>query len=341
MKDITEYSLQEKRLFLIQYLEGTLSEQEEISAEELLKSSEEASHELEGLTKMIHIVRGNERVFCPQPWDIARALENDEDSAGEIILHIHDCEMCKKEALALREGPASEAIPARLWSSIKAEFPESSREQSPRNARSLGTDWLKPLSFLFGIRPLLVGAATAAALIALVIIPIRSVGPVIGLSSVTWNGPLGNAAGSIGSAYPGDKERLAIILFFEGFKEPLSQQRIDALYQAIKPDKEQEYGYEILTPAQLKAYLSGKRVNSAKAAKVYPRLVKDLGVQKVLQVVLEPQGADIKIKSRLLNAPTGEPVRDKTEYAIPRERLDSELRQAVYGLLEPETRKFW
>jgi len=331
MNNQEDRPLHETRMLLLEYLEGTLADDERAQVEQLLEVSEQTARELEGLKEMMGILNEKTAVFCPAPWKISEFVEKGADPEGEISQHLSECASCSEDEKTLRTALRAHAMPTELWHRIKREFDTAAEAEASGSGTNLPriVDCLRPY---WGIRGLAVGAAAAILIVAL-LYPLRSISPKVGLSSVAWNGNGNSLTGSILSAAPQVKESVAIILVFKNFNKPLSQAKIDSLYEALRPKPSQRDRFTIVAPADLKKAITGAKVDPSDETQVLRAVCTELGLKKVVLAGLSPLGKGFKVTGELVDTSTGKTVRRLTKEVQNRRELAPLLRDTCYAVL--------
>ncbi len=81
----------------------------------------------------------------------------------------------------------------------------------------------------------------------------RPSSPMIALSSASWNQDLTPQVG----IFDLRRETVAFLLLLKDFQTPMSQEQIDSLYQALKPDEQDQLRYRVASPSHVKEALAG------------------------------------------------------------------------------------
>lgn len=338
-----EMSEERMRDLQLLYLEDMLDPGQKKEFEEHLRTCDDCSRQLEELTQWVNTLKNNKEAFCPELWEVYEQVRGREDSARVIHAHLDQCPSCREDANALKAGTGEKVMPAELWDSFKAQFPE------PVAAKPEGlvTQWLsgfmEQLSALFRPPLIAAGAVAAAILVVLILYPGGVAPPVVGLSSVTWKEvdlrsrvmgtpPPVEQRGTV----PLDRERVAILIFFRDFKKPFTQERIDSLYWAVKPTESITDRFDVLPPARIKETLSEKTAEADTRQKLLERLHEKLGVAQVVALTVAPSANGFGIQSERLDARTGEVLRKGISKDASVEDLPSELNAAAQFLFKTQ-----
>lgn len=323
----------------LRYLEGLLAEDERTTVERLVESSEEASRELQELKNMVHLVRTNERIFCPEPWLISDFLETGRDPSSQIAQHLRECPECREEAEALAAHRKDDRIPHELLSAIKKEL----GIQAGHGGLEKGRRWLSSLFEMitgaFQSRLALVGAASAAVLLVFLLYPGPSVRHEIALSSITWDEIESDLGGGLLGGIPRAKQRVTTILRLTGDGKPVSREVVDSLYQALTPPKDRLDSYEFVPPAQVKEALAGAHASAGDISTVLKVLRTTLDVQEVVLVTAVLDGRRATIRSDLIDTSTGREVAAGFSATVDRVEFQSKIGAVAYRVLPPSAER--
>ncbi len=195
-------------------------------------------------------------VFCPDASDISEFVSTGHDATGKIAKHLRECASCRKEAQSFEAFRPAETIPPRIWKTVSGTLAQ--RKQKTPRPQPLGTVscLLSWISSLFRMPVLAIGTAVAVLLVVVVgLYPRHPSGQMIALSSASWEVDLTTKTPVI----PAARERVALVVLLKDFKTPMSQSTIDSLYEALKPDKQEQKNYDFVTPSQTKEVISGSK----------------------------------------------------------------------------------
>ena len=239
---------------------------------------------------------------------------------------------------------SSLSFPVSIWNKV-------SEKLRQRRGRTTGPEvevsgWSSKfgtaLSYGFG---LLVAICVIAALAFVIVFrhPDRPSSPMIALSSVSWSHDLTPPVVS----FPLHRENVAFLLLLKDFEPPMSQQEIDSLYRALKPDQRAQQWYDVADPSLVKKALTGGTASSAPvskdlvklggmvvAATVLKSLQSELDVQKVVLVTLVSEGQEIKVRSELVDARTEKGASEAAEAPATPRTLKATVRRLAYNSLK-------
>ncbi len=318
---------------LIRYLDGSLERGEEAEVEHLIERSAEASCELQEFEALTALIRSNKAVFCPDPMDLSDFTETGDDPSGFISEHLGTCGTCRHEVDMLRASGTHKIMPLGLFERVTAELPRHLSQPLVTRPGNRLLQISERLSSLFESHWVTAGAVALVLVLVMVMYPRDTPPPTIGKSTVSWN-HLGNGlSGAILGGAAVRKPYLAIILFFEGFKKPLSQKAIDGLYQALKPSQQDRDRYEVVPPAELTGIITEKRLPATDVPKILEALKARLDRGEVVLVTVRALGERFSVHSKLIDVETGGVLDEKTTDAASYSELKSKVRQTAYSVL--------
>jgi len=317
---------------LVRYVKGDLAREEAEVIERHLRACPICPRELEEVKQMTTLLNEYEESFCPEIQEIFDFVNHGLDPEGIISRHLERCARCSESAEACKFLPQEVKMPENLWNRIEQQLPQRPAVQPSHEPEG----WF---SQLFGWLPSLprlpvMAMATAAAVGVLIMVHPTILYPeptMIGLSSVTWGDARDEMVFKSGRA-AADRERLAHIVTFKGFKEPWPQKRIDQLYRALKPSNEMRSRLDFVTPAQVEAALKGKR-EYGKTSDMLADLRAKLAVTKLVVSTVSSDGAKLSVTSELVETKTGKILNRSVKTETPDAELPSRLREAAYSAL--------
>ncbi len=127
--------------------------------------------------------------------------------------------------------------------------------------------------------------------------------PMFALSSVTWQKQPGVTAK--GTLSPQGKPRVAFIIIFRGIRTPITQERIDAMYEELTPTPDIRDRVEILAPHDIKTAIVGKGLRPEQRAALLQVISSDLGAAGVLFVDISGRESGFEIVGEFVDAGTG------------------------------------
>jgi hypothetical protein len=333
MKTAQDYSIEERRLMLLRYLEGLLPETEMRMVEQFLESNEEASREFDELRDIFRIMRKDHRAFCPEPWLISEFLETGEDPSGELSKHLRECSACREETVALGEPTKHGSMPRQLLENIMKELGVPTKERPLVQDEGLLSLLQERLATFFRFRVAAMAAVAAAVLLVVFLYPGPSVGPVIALSSVTWDGGESDLGGGLLGVVPKGKERVTIILRFKGAEKPLSQETIDSLYKALTPRGKLVDEYEFVPPAMVKEVVAAELSSAGDLNGMLHLLRTMLAIEKAAIMTTAFDGSRALVRGELIETATGNRVGKDIQEAFDRTELESKIGAIAYAVL--------
>lgn len=124
MTGSSDQSLEELRILLLRYLEGSLPIQIKQTVEDMLMTDEQAQRELEGLKMIQNYLMTDQTLFCPDPSEIADFVITGNDPSGAITSHLEECRSCWEELQSLRSLQPSDPIPPRVLETVRRKLAE-------------------------------------------------------------------------------------------------------------------------------------------------------------------------------------------------------------------------
>jgi|GEM_PF-864336 len=335
MKTGRDYSAEERQVLLLRYLEGVLAERERREVEEILESSEEASRELDELRNMVQVIRKDQRIFCPEPWLISDFLETGKDPSGEISKHLRDCDACREEVAILGKFRQDSGIPRKLLEAVRKELGAPTRGSHLAQDKGPLSRVLEAIASFFRFRVAALAAMAVAVLLVLFLYPGPSAGPVVALSSVTWDERESDLGGGLLGMAPRSKERVTTILRFRGTAKPLAQDVIDALYQAVAPREQLLEEYDFIPPAKVKEVIVAETSTAADLSAMLDALRTRLAVEKVVLVTTVFERTRALIQTELIETSTGNRMGPLVHVTLDPREVESRIGAFVYGVLPP------
>lgn len=334
MSDSGNDSVEARRELLIRYLDGSLEDDETTEVEHLIENDRNAFQDLQEIQRLTAMIKEHGTLFCPDPVVISDFVEAGTDPEGRIAEHLRTCHSCQRDADMLRASSPEETMPRELFESVRAELPgEPVGETGTKHVRGLLESIQDYAALLLRPRIFAAGAAALAVLLLILVYPPDSKLPTIVLSKETWNHIGNSLPSSLFGKWPATKPHLAIILAFEDFKTPLSQEQIDALYKALKPSKEDLDRFEVVAPAKLSRIIAENKLKTTDMQGILGTLRKDLDLQEVVVVTVKGAGDRYGIRSKLIKTATGKVVEEHATEASSYSELIPKLRQTTYAVI--------
>lgn len=318
------------------YSENLLSAEERVKFEEHLQKCQDCAKKMTDLTKWMDTVKSNKHAFCPEEWELFDYARCVGGASGILDSHVDNCPSCRKTVEAFRELAHNEGVPEELWQRM------TGIHEQPRTAPlALVRTWFHSLLDQFSdfLRPRFVFAAAVAAaiLVAVLIFPTGTSGPVLGLSSVHW-GPshplnlMGRPERAVPKGAP-KKERLAIVLYFNDFKSQPDQERIDSFYKMLDPGRDVRLSYDLVSPSDVKEALESAGSKEGGKNEVL-RVVRDkLFVTQMLIMEISEKADRFGIKVELMDAKAGTLIRGRELVDIREADLAEQVEAASESVL--------
>lgn len=337
---------------LLPYLEGSLSPADKARVLSHIQTCADCSTELKDLEEIGSVLKLNkEEAFCPEPWELCEFVQTGKDPTGRFSKHLARCDFCREEADACRILPERDVMPQELWERGKDLLARPVLSQKPREARHRLTGLSDWISSLLNV-PVLAMAAAAAVLVIVVLYqgkplvpsPQTTPGPavsakakrVIALSSVKWDRDDGIELMSPVPAVPQPvtepgqikKRRIAMLIFFENLPYPFKQERIDRLYEAIRPTAAVNERFSVLTPDELKEAINKGQIKTGEKDEILKGLQDKLKVSDAIFITIAAKSDRFDVESELLDAKSGDRVKEKTKTGVRDSQLPLKVREA-------------
>ncbi len=309
---------------LLPYVEDMITSAEKADVEEHLSTCDQCALRAEELREAIAALKQNKQAFCPEPWELYDFAQSGDDPHGVISLHVEHCPLCSEDLRARKMALPEEPMPAALWTRLRERVPAPApRQIRPRTPR-WGQIFLQNLARLWKAPAMAAGVAAAVLLLVVTFYPRDITRPMIGLSSVKWEG------------VPKPKslqKNAAFVVFFKDFKDSVSQQQIDSLYEALKPSMELNERYNILSPAEISESIKTGEVSSSDRAAMIEGLRKNLNVSRVLVVTVLPSADKLAARIELIDTISGKTLQTQTNENIGLRDLAARVRSNVFSML--------
>lgn len=321
------------------------------SPEEIRRHVEECpecARKARELDQIVESLSTHRDVFCPAPEQLFELVESGREPTGRLAEHLHACSDCRAEFLTYRSRAAETPMPGGIRAIFEYHLSSTKSEPRPDEPRTLRSRLLQYLSTLFTVPKTAIGAVAAALLIAFLLYPADEPSPVLGLSTVTWSQveplhrydhippavgaePIGRLPFAQGLR---DKTpRVAILIYLLGFDGPVSQERIDSLYQALAPPAQLTRRFSFVTPLEMKESLGPMGHKPLGRKELLDLLRTKREISEALVVTVSQQGDRFGIKGELVNVPAGNTVTTSSEQSIPGSQLEARLKQIAFTLL--------
>jgi hypothetical protein len=333
MSDIKETSAHGTRELLLRYMDKSLEDEEKAEVEDLVDNNDEALRELQEIEALTAIIRDNGVIFCPDPLEISNFLEHGRDPTGKLSEHLQTCKSCQEDVALLKTSRLRANMPQDLLRSIVRELPErTTRASVDRTRGGVHTILDRILSyFRFGMPA--VGAVALAFMVILVVYHRDSITQVIGKNSVAWNRVVNGLLANSSNTNSLRKPNVAIILRFEDTRQPLSHERRDALYNTLKPAKEDLERYQVIAPSQVSRIIAENKLKTSDVDGIVCALRQERNIREIVVVTIRGSDDRFNVRSTLIKASTGQVVQENATEMPTYSELKSGLRQIAYSVL--------
>lgn len=313
-------------LFL-EYLEGALSTEEKMVVEEHLSECGDCRAMLEELRQISgQLKEERESVFCPEPWELHELAIEGREPTGRLAEHLEHCPDCARECLGYRATPQAEHMSHQVTDSFRA---LAARHQSRHEAQEYESITAKLTAFMSRLfrAPMLplASVAAAAALAVVLLYPGGHIEPMVGLSDVPWRTVNAGPNGTAKSLVAVEKQRVAILLLFEGLRKRPPQKLIDSLYRELQPPDDLYGRFEFADPASVKASIGGMQIDPDNHKLLLQRLEQHLKASMALIVSVAGQKNAYRVSGQLIDTKTG----DSLQRTVVSEVNDADLAATV------------
>lgn len=329
MNDLKEDCETIRRL-LFPLLDASLEPQEEAWVSSHVEECPGCSKEMKILQKIITIVREDDEALCPEPEELFLLANFGDDPGGAITAHVKTCFKCQRFAERCKILPRNEIMPGQLLEQLTLE----GRKEEPKS--SLGA-MLRQIYDFLTLKPIMIGAVAGAALVVIALWPAAYPKPRVALSSVTWEKPsitlMTPFAKPQAVPAPTTKERLAVVVVLENFKEPMPQEEVNSLYQALRPTAAVRKNFNILPPRELKKFIETKKIATEEVEQILTKLREDSGVAKALIVRIVAEGKQYAIRSKFVDTETGSIAKEAVANGLTAADLEKKLPETAYSVM--------
>jgi len=309
---------------LLPYVEDMVTPVEKADVEKHLSKCGECASRVEELRETIAALRQNKEAFCPEPWELHDFAQSGADPHGAISTHVEDCPLCSKALSAWKSAVPEEQMPAELWSQLRERLPQSPPKRILAPVPRRWQIFLCDLARFWKAPAMAAGVAVAALLVVVILYPRDMTQPMIGLSSVKWEGiPKPKSV----------QKNAAFVIFFKDFKDPVPQKQIDSLYEALKPSMELNERYGIVSPAEISEAVKSGEVSSRDRSAMVTGLRKNLNVSRVLVISVFPSGEKLAASVELIDTASSRTLQRKTEEKVEQSELAARVRSDVFSML--------
>jgi len=309
---------------LLKYVEDLLGPEERTAVEDHLRKCPQCSRQLGALQETVGTLREFKHAFCPEPWELYEFVNHQIDREGAISRHIRECGSCRDAAEGLLIEAQAQTMPRELSRQVKERLPKSHTIEEAKDRQPVAL--IERLRERFRLPALAMGAA-AAVLLAVLLIPREPPQSVITLSTSTWESvPKPKSARTQGNG-------VAIIIALKDFPNPLPQNRVDSLYEAVAPTMELYERFPIVSPAQLRHAVKKGLIKPDDKKKMLQGLRAKLGVSIAALVTVSYKPGGMAVDCRLVDTASGDTLSEERASGVSSEALEKRIRWMVNGQL--------
>ncbi len=302
--------------------------------EEHIKSCPDCSARSAELDRMIDNLSEYREVFCPDSWELYEFADTGNDPGARIARHIDRCAACR-EKIRDYTGSACDTVgmPPLVLNAFRERVArgEVAQESVSGSRQTAISDFF---TRLFRTPVFAFGAVAAAILLAVLIYPRMAQPPLVALSDVAWKPKL-VLMGGRGASQTGPKPRVAAIILFEGFDSAWPQDRIDGLYEAMRPTHKMRKRFRFLSPLDVKKSVAGEGTRIS-----VERLMNTLRTKEsadyLLLLTMKPLKDRIEVQARVLDCATGKTLGELKEPGVDSSKLPTclkDLRTRLVSLI--------
>lgn len=312
---------------LAEYADGSLDPERAALVEEHLRDCRACADAVDDARTLGAALREfKDALFCPESVELHRYVRSGDDPDGRIATHLETCARCNAELVEY----AQTAEDATASSVARRAFEDLSRGRTAKSYEREGVfERLSGrLREVLGMRGLAFAAAVAVVLVAVVIVPRGEIETRLALSSVDWD-EMGVRAPK-GLISP---PRVAVMVAYEGFDTPRSQEFTDSLYRNLFPPLGLLETYDFINPAAIREALPADLASSPYSDRVRRILRMNLKADLAIVSTLVFGEEGFTVHVRLYDLNKGTVIASKTVDGVGRAELPVKLRNAAYSLL--------
>lgn len=317
---------------LLPYVEEELDAESRSAVERHVQTCGSCAGDLQELGEIIGALKKHKDAFCPEPWQLFELAESGHDPTSELAGHVDQCPLCRQELAMCRIREVPAGLHAKIQEACEQQFAGRAKEKRAVQWKEMASDFLDGISFLLRPRMMPVFATAAAILLVVFIYPRDALEPMMRLSSVTWDQQTpGLVPKAIFTGKP--KPRLAMVLFFAGFKEPVPQAKVDSLYGALKPSQVAKQDFEIVSPASVQEAIGAKNVTGANKKEIAETLRTNLKITRMIAVTVLSKKEGFDLDGEMIEAETGATTGKSMARGVKAADLESKLGESVLTLM--------
>lgn len=313
---------------MLDYLENRLSQDQKTAMEAHLMECQDCKDYLREIAVITSALRDHRReVFCPDPMETLHYAQTGDGATGRISEHLETCGECSEEVKIHKRSHAGEVMSPRVHQAFQDLALGRAKEIPQR--RTLLSILLDRFRTVRTVPVMALGAAAAVVILVILMFPGGGVEPMIGLSSVQWapRAVMGRPL------VDGTKPKIAVVIIFKGFSDPVSQETVDSLYRALDPTWSMKTQFDFLNPSRVKESLAGARIKTNDTAALLDRLRNDLQATQALLLTVNAIADSFTVEAELVDASTGKTLEKTREKEVRSADLTAKLKQAWVRLM--------
>ncbi len=309
---------------LLDYLEDTLSGEENAQVAAHLEQCPECAQHLEEIKLITTGLRTHKEAFCPEPDVLLSYAHTGEDPESRVTDHLDQCPSCRDEIESYKEAGAHETISPR----VREAFESLTAGRTADRPGDRLSGYLDRFRSLFNVPTMALGVAVAAVLVVVLVYPGDETAPMIGLSSVEWKSPRARPK----SLFAQEQPCASMVIMLKGPRRP-SKEIVDSLYRKLAPTREMSKKYQFRSPAEVKKVITENKIDPADREAIVRALHRDLGVAAALIITIAGKGDRFHIEHALVNPKTGTTQKRTDQADIAEGDLTASVAQPAVTLL--------
>jgi hypothetical protein len=307
---------------LLRYAMNTAEADERNLVEEHLRKCGPCTQELAEIQKTIGLLREHREAFCPTPEELYDYASEKKDPEGRLAKHLKECPRCAEYLKACERFLANKSLPHEIWEKVVGADKKLAAQTYSSAIMRMVIDFLDRTRSFAKLPAAAIGAAVAVMLLVVFLYP-GTPEPILGMSSINWGRPDNDLVPKLGkSGRP--KERLAILIFYEGLKIP--QEKIDSLYETLKPSPPMEESFDVITPEVLKEAFKAGKISLKTKEEMLKGLNTNLRISKTILLTVISQKRGTEIQGELVETQSGHIVRISKQEVATEGELPSKLK---------------
>jgi len=213
-------------------------------------------------------------------------------------------------------------------------------EAQSRAAIEKVTSTLRDMISSIFAAPMALGTVAAMLLLVVIFFP-RGAPVTVGLSPVKWAEPSFTIMAPKGKPPKPPRlamkvvlPRVATIVFFKDFEDPVDQDLIDSLYGDIEPTAPMLKKYEFIPPFKMEKVVRSGKVKTDDPKEMMQGLRKTLNASRALTFTVVAKGDRFGLSTEFTDIKTGKTRTIESDKDVGRAQLPSEMRKAMQSLLD-------